>query len=135
MHRLTAALVSLASLAGPAWAEQPNSEILQTLDQAMIERSVAAKCAAPDAAKAAAFRKLYQAVAAQAEIALKGLASDLDESHIEKVMAQHYDEIDHHVTAIVAQESCNGTHIKEALQKYDSTVNAAMNPLLAKKFD
>ena len=50
-------------------------------------------------------------------------------------MAQHYDEIDRHVTAIVAQESCNGSHIKEALQKYDSTANAVMNPLLAKKFD
>ena len=135
MRRLTAALISLMTLAGPVWAEQPNSEILQALDQAMIERSVAAKCAIPDPAKDAAFRKLYQAITAEAEIALKSLASDLDQAHIEKVMAQHYGEIDHHVTAIIAQESCDGSHIKEALQKYDSTVNAVINPLLAKKID
>ena len=135
MRRLTAAFISLTTLAGPVWAEQPNSEILQTLDQAMIERSVAGKCAAPDAAKAAAFRTLYQAIAAQAEIALKSLATDLDQTHIERVMAQHYDEIDRHVVAIVAQESCDGSHIREALQKYDSTVNAVMAPLMAKKID
>lgn len=135
MRSLLAAFISLAVLAGPAWAEQPTSEILQALDQAMIERSVASKCADHDAAKAAAFRKIYQAVTAEAEVALKSLASDLDQTHIEKVMVQHYDEIDRHVTAIVTQESCSGSHIKEALQKYDITVNAVMNPLMAKKFD
>ena len=124
MRRLSAALYALAVLAGPVWADPPGNEILQTLDQVMIERAVAAKCAAPDAGKAAAFRLYYQAVAAEAEVALKGLASDLDQSHIEKVMIQHYDEIDRRVTAIIAQESCDGSHVKEALQKYDITANA-----------
>lgn len=132
MRRLTAAIAMLV-LAGPAWAEPPTSEILQTLDQVMIERSAAAKCAAPDAAKAAAFRRYYQTVAAEAQTVLKSLASDLDQSHIEKVMVQHYDEIDRRVTAIVAQESCDGSHIKEALQKYDATANAVMAAQMAKK--
>jgi hypothetical protein len=135
MRRLSAALMSLVFLVGPALAETPNSQILQRLDQAMIERSVAAKCAEPDSAKAAAFRKLYQAITQEAEVALKSLASDLDQSHIEKVMAQHYDEIDRHVIAIVAQESCSGSHIKEALQKYDNTVKAVTTQLMAKKSD
>jgi len=133
MRRLTAAFIALASLAGPAWADPPGSEILQTLDQVMIERSVAAKCAAPDNAKAAAFRTHYQTVAAEAQEALKNLASDLDQSHIEKVMLQHYDEIDRRVAAIVTQESCDGPHIKEALQKYDSIANAVMTEQMAKK--
>jgi len=133
MRRLSAAIIMLAMLAGPAWADPPTSEILQTLDQVMIERSAAAKCAIPDSAKAAAFRKYYQAIAAEAQTALKNLASDLDLSHIEKVMTQHYDEIDRRVTAIVAQESCGGSHIKEALQKYDSTANAVITEQMAKK--
>jgi hypothetical protein len=133
MRRLSAAIIMLALLAGPAWAEPPTSEILQTLDQVMIERSAAAKCAVPDSAKAAAFRKYYQGIAAEAQTALKSLASDLDLSHIEKVMVQHYDEIDRRVAAIVAQESCDGSHIKEALQKYDSIANAVITEQMAKK--
>lgn len=135
MRRLSAAFITLTMLAGPAWADPPNGEILQTLDQVMIERSVAAKCAAPDAAKAAAFSKLYQTVAAEAQMTLKSLASDLDQSHIDKVMTQHYDEIDRRVVSIVAQESCDGQHIKEALQKYDSTADAVIAQQTAKKSD
>lgn len=135
MRRLSAAYIMLALLAGPARADQPTSDILRTLDQVMIERATAAKCAAPDSAKAAAFRKYYQTVAAEAETVLKTLASDLDRSHIEKVMAQHYDEIERRVSAIVAQESCDGSHIKEALQKYDSTANAVIAQQTAKKID
>ena len=135
MRRLSATFITLGILAGPAWADPPNSEILQTLDQVMIERSVAAKCAAPDAGKEAAFRKAYQSVAAEAEMTLKGLASDLDHSHIEKVMMQHYDEIDRRVVAIVARESCDGTHIHEALQKYDATANAVLAQQVPKKIE
>lgn len=135
MRRLSAAFTMLVLLAGPAWADSPTSDVLQTLDQVMIERATAAKCAAPDSAKAAAFRKYYQTIAAEAETVLKTLASDLDRSHIEKVMAQHYDEIDRHVTAIVTQESCEGSHIKEALQKYDNAANAVIAQQTAKKID
>jgi hypothetical protein len=133
MRRLSAAIIMLAMLAGPAWADPPTSEILQILDQVMIERSAAARCAVPDSARAAAFRIRYQAVAAEAQEALKSLASDLDLSHIEKVMVQHYDEIDRRVAAIVAQESCDGSHIKEALQKYDNIANAVITEQMAKK--
>lgn len=135
MRRVPAAIIMLAMLAGPAWADPPTSDILQVLDQVMIERSAAAKCAPPDAAKAAAFRRYYQEIAAEAQAALKSLASDLDLSHIEKVMVQHYDEIDRRVSAIVAQESCDGSHIKEALQKYDTNVSAVMSAEMAKKVE
>jgi hypothetical protein len=133
MRRLSASIIMLAALAGPAWAEPPTSDILQTLDQVMIERSAAAKCAVPDGAKAAAFRLYYQTITADAETVLKSLASDLDQSHIEKVMLQHYDEIDRRVAAVVAQESCDGMHIKEALQKYDSIATAVMAERMVKK--
>ena len=135
MRSLSAALIALPVLAGPARAEPPNSEILQLLDQVMIERSVAEKCAASDSDKAAAFRGHYQSVAMAAKAALKSLASDLDQRHIDMVMDQHYDEINRHVLAIVAQESCAGSHIKEALQKYDSAASAAMTQQIAKKID
>ena len=135
MRRLAAAFTTLMTLAGPAWADPPNGDILRTLDQVMIERSAAAKCAAPDAAKAAAFRRLYQTVAAQAEMTLKSLASDLDQTHIDKVMSQHYDEIDRRVSAVVAQESCDGSHIHEALQKYDDAASAAIAQQTLKKTD
>ena len=35
MRRLSAAFTIVAVLAGPAWADPPGSEILQTLDQAI----------------------------------------------------------------------------------------------------
>lgn len=135
MRRFSAALFALVSCAGPAWAEPQTTEILQTLDQAMIERSAAARCGAADSVKAAAFGDYYRAVSGDALVALKTLASDLDQSHIEKVMKQHYDEIDRRVSAIVAQESCDGTHIKEALQKYDDNANVVMAQQSAKKID
>ena len=43
MRRLSATLIALAMLAGPAWADSPGGGILQTLDQVMIERAVAAR--------------------------------------------------------------------------------------------
>jgi high-affinity K+ transport system ATPase subunit B len=134
MFRHVAAIIGLTLSAAPALADPPRHDtILVTLDQFMIARSVAAKCGRADAAAQASFQRQYRMVAEQATLALKALASDLTQDHIEKVMADHYGEIDHRVTAIVAQESCNGIHIKEALQKYDTVANVGDTPLIADK--
>jgi len=135
MRRLSAAFFSVTLLAGPALAESPDTNVLRMLDQVMIIRSVAAKCTPPNQASAIAFQRRYQDVATQAQTALKALASDLTQAHIESVMAEHYDEIDRRVAAVVAQESCDGPHIKEALQKYDGIVKAVMTPQVANKAD
>ena len=134
MVRFVAAFAGAIILASPALADPPRHDnILTTLDQFMIARSVSAKCGRADAATAASFQRHYRQVAEEATGALKDLSSDLTRAHIEKVMADHYSEIDHRVTAIVAQESCDGLHIKEALQKYDSVANLTEPQLLANK--
>ena len=134
MVRYVAAFIGLSLSVAPALADPPRHDtILATLDQFMIARSVAAKCGRPDAPTQASFQRQYRLVTEQATLVLKTLASDLTRDRIEKVMADHYDEIDRRVTVIVAQESCNGSHIKEALQKYDSAANAGQTPLMADK--
>ena len=134
MVRYVAAFIGLSLSVAPALADPPRHDtILATLDQFMIARSVAAKCGRPDAPTQASFQRQYRLVTEQATLVLKTLASDLTRDRIEKVMADHYDEIDRRVTAIVTQESCNGSHIKEALQKYDNAANAGQTPLMADK--
>ena len=133
MHRLTAACAGLTMLAGPALADPPDHSILAALDQFMITRSVAVHCGRSDAVAMASFQSRYQGVIEQATAALKTLASDLTADSIEKVMSDHYGEIDRRVVAIVARESCEGPHIKEALQKYDSIADVAHTPLMADK--
>lgn len=134
MYRFGAALFGMILSSGPALADPPHHDnILTTLDQVMIARSVSAKCGHADTATISSFQRHYRLVTEQATVALKMLSSDLTQTHIEKVMADHYSEIDRRVTAIVAQESCDGSHIKEALQKYDSVANVTDAPLLADK--
>ena len=134
MYRFAAAFAGMIVLAGPALADPPRHDtILTTLDQFMIARSVSAKCGRADAATVSSFQRHYRLVTEQAMVALKALSSDLTQDRIEKVMADHYGEIDRRVIAIIAQESCDGSHIKEALQKYDSVANAADTQLMADK--
>ena len=134
MVRYVAAFIGVSLSIAPALADSPRHDtILATLDQFMIARSVAARCGRADAPTQASFQRQYRLVAEQATLVLKTLASDLTQDHIEKVMADHYGEIDRRVIVIVAQESCNGPHIKEALQKYDTVANAGQAPLMADK--
>jgi phosphoenolpyruvate carboxylase len=134
MVRYGIAFIAVSLSAAPALADPPRHDtILATLDQLMIARSAATKCGRADGPTQASFQRQYRLVTEQATLALKTLASDLTQAHIEKVMTDHYGEIDRRVTAIVAQESCNGSHVKEALQKYDSVANAGETPLLAEK--
>ncbi len=133
MYRFAAAFIGMSMLAVSALADTPNGDTLKTLDQFMIARSVAAKCAPADDVTAAAFEHSYQMVAERAQLALKALASDLSQAHIEKIMSDHYGEIDRQVSAIVTQESCDGEHAKEALQKYDAAARMESTRLLADK--
>jgi hypothetical protein len=134
MQRLAVVLTGMMMLAGPAWADPPRSDnALATLDQFMVARSAAAKCGHADAAANVAFLHQYRLAAEQGAAALKILSSDLTSAHIEKVIADHYGEIDLRVTAIVAQETCISTRIKQALQKYDNVANAAETQLIANK--
>ncbi|HMA51686.1 MAG TPA: hypothetical protein VKP60_18130, partial [Magnetospirillaceae bacterium] len=95
MDRFAAAFAGMMVLAGPALADPPRHDtILTTLDQLMIARSVSAKCGRPDTATTASFQRHYRTVTEQAMVALKALSSDLTQDRIEKVMIDHYSEID-----------------------------------------
>jgi hypothetical protein len=120
-------------LAGPALADPAGGCILARLDQFMVTRSAAAHCGWGDALSTATFQNRYRRVADQAAAELKVLASDLTGIGIEKVISDHYSEIDRRVIATVAQESCSGPHVREALEKYGSTADTGNIPLMADK--
>lgn len=125
MLRLAAALTGAIVLAGPARADSPGADVLATLDQLMIARAVSTRCGHPDAPAADTFQHRYEETLIHAEEALKALSSDLAKPNIEKLMNDHYGEIDRRASVVIAQESCNGPHIQQALQKYDSVANSA----------
>jgi len=131
MRRIAAILASVTMLAGPARAGSSGAEALAALDQFMIVRAVAARCSHGTPAAVEAFQHKYDLVVAHAAAALKLLASDLAQPHIEKLIGNHYDEIDRRVSVVVAQESCDGPHAQQALQKYDNAANTPNIELLA----
>jgi len=132
MRRTAAILAGVTMLAGPACAGSSGAEALAALDQFMIVRAVAARCGHAAPAAADAFQQKYDLVVAHAAAALKLLASDLAQPHIEKLIGSHYEEIDRRVSVVVAQESCDGPRAQQALQKYDTASNTPNIELLAK---
>jgi len=131
MRRCAAVLAGVMMLTGPAWAGSGGADILNTLDQYMIAHAVAARCNHADGPGAATFQHKYLLVTARAAAALKLLASDLAQPNIEKLIRNHYDEIDRRVAAVIAQESCEGSHVQQALQKYDTVANSDDTELAA----
>ena len=125
MRRLAAAFTGAILLAGPAWAESPGADLLATLDQLMFARAVSDRCGHPDSRTADSFQHRYAAALDRAEAAMKALSSDLTVPHIKKLMNDHYGEIDRRSSVMITQESCNGPHIQQALQKYDGVANSA----------
>jgi len=128
MRRAAAAFAGVTMLTGPAWAGSDAAKVLGTLDTLMTARSVAARCGRADAGL---FQQKYELVAARAVAALKILVSDLAPPHIQKLIDTHYGEIDRRVSDVIAQESCDGPRIRQALQKYDSVANSTDTELTA----
>jgi hypothetical protein len=135
MHCLAAACAGITMLAGPALADPPDKSILATFDRFMLTRSAATHCGWGDAVSTASFQSRYRRVAELASAALKELASDLSGAAIEKLMSDHYSEIDRRVSITVAQESCEGPRIKEALQQYATASDSDNTGLVADKND
>lgn len=136
MRRLTAfAALGAALLTAPCLADAPSGDVLRILDQFMVARSAATRCGALKPVTVAAFRSNYREVALRARAELKSILSDLNEMRIEKVLSDHYDDIDHRIAALIAQESCDGPHIREALQEYDSDARMITASLAANKPD
>lgn len=134
MHRFLALLIGLIGTAAPALADPPRPDaMLAGLDQLMIARSVEARCGQADATTDLAFQRQYRAASEQGVAALKILASELTLDHVEKIMTARYLEIDRQVGVVIAQESCESTRIKEALQKYDTVANSTDIRLVADK--
>jgi len=131
MRRGAAAFAGLVMLAGPAGAATPGPGALALLDQFMIARSAAARCGQAAASTAAAFQHKYELVTLRAEAMLTRLASDLAGANIGKLIENRYNEIDRRVSTLVTQESCNGPHVQQALQKYDSVANIKDTELMA----
>lgn len=119
MRRCAAILAGITMFSAPAWAGSDGADILTTLDQFMIARTVAARCGHAES-PTAAFEHKYLLMTARAAATLKLLASDLAAPNIEKLILSHYDEIDRRAAIVIAQESCDGPHAQQALQKYDS---------------
>ncbi len=121
MRRFSAILaLGTALLAVPAVADGQSGDSLRMLDQFMAARSAALRCGTAKPVTLAAFRSNYRDVALRARAELKSILTDLDDALIEKVIASHYDDMDRHMAAMIAQESCDGPHIRDALQHYDS---------------
>ncbi len=131
MRRAAAAFAGVTMLAGPAWAGSDAADVLANLDQLMIARAVATQCGRAESANTGTFQHKYELLTARAVAALKILISDLSQPHIEKLISNHYDEIDRRASAVIAQESCEGLHIQQALQKYDSVANSTDTELTA----
>ena len=128
MRRAAAAFAGVTMLTAPAWAGSDAAPVLGTLDELMTARSVAARCGRADAG---AFQQKYELVTARAMAALKILVSDLAPPHLEKLIDTHYGEIDRRISDVIAQESCDGPRIQQALQKYDSVANSTDTELTA----
>ena len=136
MRRLSAIVaVGVTLLAGPASADAPSGDLLRMLDQFMVARSAATQCGGADAATMAAFHGNYRQIALRARGELKSLLPDLGETLIEKLIHDHYDDIDRQVSLMVAQESCKGPRVHEALQKYDTASQAVTARLSENKID
>ncbi len=136
MRRFSAVItLGAALLAAPALAEGPSGDVLRVLDQFMIARSAATRCGTAKPMTLAAFRSNYRDVALQARAELKSILTDLNDALIEKVIADHYDDMDRRISVMIAQESCDGPHIREALQKYDSGAQMVIARLAANKQD
>ena len=127
MRPVSAAFAAAVIAINPAWAESPSADVLSTLDQLMSARATAAHCRHPDTQTDTIFHQEYEKALARAEAAMKALSSDLTVPHIKKLMNDHYGEIDRRTSVMITQESCNGPHIQQALQKYDSVANSADN--------
>lgn len=130
MRRCAAILAGITMLSAPAWAGSGGADTLTTLDQFMIARAVAERCGHAGG-PTAAFEHKYLLVTARAAAALKLLASDLAEPNIEKLIRGHYDEIDRRAAIVIAQESCDGPHVQQALQKYDNAAQGDDTELAA----
>ena len=136
MRRFSAVIaLGLAIVAPPALADAPSGDALRILDQFMIARSAVARCGAAEPSTLAAFRGNYREVASQARAELKSILSDLNDTLIEKVLSDHYNDIDHRTLATIAQESCDGPHIRDALRKYDSGAQTMTARLMSNKAD
>lgn len=131
----TVAALGLAILAAPTLADAPSGDALRIIDQFMTARSAVARCGVTQPATLAAFRANYREVASYARAELKSILSDLNDTLIEKVLSDHYNDIDRRIIAIVAQESCGGPHIREALQKYDNGAQMVLARLMSDKAD
>ncbi|GEM_PF-4765975 len=131
MRRAAAAFAGVTMLTGPAWAGSDAATVLATLDKLMTARSVAVRCGRSDATAAGLFQQKYELLTERAMTALKILISDLAPPHLEKLIETHFGEIDRRVSAVIAQESCDGPRIQQALQKYDSVANNTDTELIA----
>jgi hypothetical protein len=136
MRRLSAIIaLGAALLAVPALADAPSGDVLRILDQFMVARSAATRCGTATPITMSVFRSNYREVALQARAELKSILSDLADAPIEKVIADHYDDIDRRIAVMIAQESCDGPHTREELQKYDSGAQMVTARLATNKPD
>ncbi|MBF0324072.1 MAG: hypothetical protein HQL42_03280 [Alphaproteobacteria bacterium] len=109
----------LAGLAVPVAAEQPSPDILTIWDQFSISNAIASKCVKPDGNKLARFLLNYQIVSTHASLKLSQTSKDWTPERIDRAMKERYVQIDQAMAAAIAQETCQGPKIMEALKRFD----------------
>ncbi len=109
----------LVGFSAPAMAQQQGLNILTIFDQFAVSNAVASKCVKPDPAKLAKFLLNFQIVSTHASIRLQGISPSSSNERIDQVMKDRYGEIDKHISSVIAQETCNGPKVREALKRFD----------------
>ncbi len=118
MVRLLIAVLTTLSLVAPASAES-KIDILTILDQFMISKAIASKCARPDETKIAKFFLNMETVRFYATQRLKQMYPKATDEMIAKGAVQRQAELDKGISDIVAREGCDSPQIKEALRRFD----------------
>jgi hypothetical protein len=122
MERMRAALMvvcAVAMSAAPAAAQQQGPDILAIWDQFSVSNAIASRCVKPGGAKLAKFLLNYQIVTTHAALRLQQKSPDWTSARIDQAMKGRYGEIDEAMAAVIAQETCDGPKVKEALRRFD----------------
>lgn len=103
----------------PVMAQQTGPDILTIWDQFSISNAIASKCTKPADDKLNKFLSNYMTVTVHTSMRLKELRPVLTSAEIDQSMKDRYAQIDKAIANVIAQESCDGPRVQEALRRFD----------------
>ncbi|WP_173976219.1 hypothetical protein [Magnetospirillum sp. LM-5] len=111
--------VGIGVMAAPASAQQQGPDILTIWDQFSVSNTIASKCVKPEEDKLTKFLVNFQIVTINASLRIQQLRPDWTPERIDQAMKERYGQIDKSMAAVIAQETCEGPKVKEALRRFD----------------